>query len=52
MWRGFVGISRDYPLQIRPSKQPVEKILGYGIIPFNPLKYPRSKLGLKVVIGG
>jgi hypothetical protein len=48
MWRGFVGISRDYPLKTRPSKQPTEDILGYKIIPSNPLKYLRSKQGLMV----
>jgi hypothetical protein len=45
-WRGFVGISRDYPLKTRTSKQPIEEILGYEIIPSHPLKYPKSKQGL------
>jgi hypothetical protein len=41
-----VGISQDYPLETRPSKQPIGEIPGYQIIPSNPLKYPRSKQGL------
>jgi hypothetical protein len=36
-----VGISRDYLLKTRISKQPIEKIPGY-----NHLKYPRSKQDL------
>jgi hypothetical protein len=28
-----VGIFRDYSLQNRPSKQPIEDFLGYEIIP-------------------
>jgi hypothetical protein len=44
---GFVGISRDYPLKTRNSKQPIGEISGYKIIPFHPLKYPRSKQGLR-----
>jgi hypothetical protein len=47
VWRGFVGISQDYPLKTRPSKQPTGDISGYGIILSNPLKYPRSKQGLR-----
>jgi hypothetical protein len=42
-----VGISRDYPLKNRTSKQPIGEIPGYKLIPFHPLKYPRSKQGLK-----
>jgi hypothetical protein len=42
-----VGISRDYPLKTRTSKQPIREIPGYEIIPSHPLKYPRSKQGLK-----
>jgi hypothetical protein len=42
-----VGISWDYPLQTRTSKQPIRVILGYRIIPSNPLKYPGSKQGLE-----
>jgi hypothetical protein len=42
-----VRISRDYPLKTRTSKQPIGKILGYEIIPSHPLKYLRSKQGLK-----
>jgi hypothetical protein len=42
-----VGISRDYPLKTRTSKQPIGEIPGYEIIPSHPLKYPRSKQGLK-----
>jgi hypothetical protein len=41
-----VGISRDYPLKTRTSKQPIKQIPGYEIIPSHPLKYPRSKQGL------
>jgi hypothetical protein len=41
-----VGISRDYPLKTRTSKQPTGEISGYKLIPFHPLKYPRSKQGL------
>jgi hypothetical protein len=41
------GISRDYPLKTRSSKQPTGEILGYKIIPSHPLKYPRSKQGLR-----
>jgi hypothetical protein len=41
-----VGISRDYPLKTRTSKQPTGKILGYKLIPSHPLKYLRSKQGL------
>jgi hypothetical protein len=43
-----VGISRDYPLKTRTSKQPIGEILGIEIIPSHPLKYPRSKQGLTV----
>jgi hypothetical protein len=42
-----VGISRDYPLKTRTSKQPIGKIPGYEIIPSHPLKYLRSKQGLR-----
>jgi hypothetical protein len=42
-----VGISRDYPLKIRSSKQPIGEIPGYEIIPSHPLKYSISKQGLK-----
>jgi hypothetical protein len=45
-WRGIVGISRDYLLKTRTSKQPIGEIPGYEIIPSHPLKYPRSKQGL------
>jgi hypothetical protein len=45
-WRRFVGISRNYPLKTRSSKQPTGEIPGYEIIPSHPLKYPRSKQGL------
>jgi hypothetical protein len=41
-----VGISRDYPLKTRTSKQPIGEVSGYEIIPSHPLKYPRSKQGL------
>jgi hypothetical protein len=41
-----VGISQDYPLKTRTSKQTIGKIPGYKIIPSHPLKYPRSKQGL------
>jgi hypothetical protein len=41
--RGYVGIFRDYPLQTRLSKQPIGDFSRYGIIPFDPLKYTRSK---------
>jgi hypothetical protein len=41
-----VGISRDYPLKTRTSKQPIGKIPGYEIIPSHPLKYTKSKQGL------
>jgi hypothetical protein len=42
-----VGISRDYSLKTRTSKQPMGEISGYEIIPSHPLKYPRSKQGLR-----
>jgi hypothetical protein len=45
-WRGFVGISRDYPLKTRTSKQPIGEVLGYEIILSHSLKYPRSKQAL------
>jgi hypothetical protein len=38
VWRGFVGISRDYPLKTRHSKQPIEKNPGLEIIPSNTLE--------------
>jgi hypothetical protein len=38
-WRGFVGISRNYPLKTRTNKQPMREIPGYKIIPSHPLKY-------------
>jgi hypothetical protein len=41
-----VGISRDYPLKTRTSKQPIGEIPEFEIIPSHPLKYPRSKRGL------
>jgi hypothetical protein len=41
-----VGISRDYPLKTRTSKQPIGEIPGFKIIPSHPLKYSRSKQGL------
>jgi hypothetical protein len=44
-WRGFVGISRNYPLKTRTSKQPIGEVSGYEIIPSHPLKYSRSKQG-------
>jgi hypothetical protein len=44
---GFVGISRDYLLKTRTSKQPIGEISGYEIIPSDPLKYSRSKQGLR-----
>jgi hypothetical protein len=43
-----VGISRDYPLKTRTSKQPIGEVLGYEIIPSHPLKYARSKQALKM----
>jgi hypothetical protein len=46
-----VGISRDYPLKIRTSKQPIGEISGYEIIPSHPLKYPKSKQGLAAPVG-
>jgi hypothetical protein len=45
-WRRFVGISWDYPLKTRTSKQPIGKIPGFEIILSCPLKYSRSKQGL------
>jgi hypothetical protein len=42
-----VGISRDYPLKTQTSKQPTGEIPGYELIPSHPLKYPRSKQGLR-----
>jgi hypothetical protein len=42
-----MGISRDYPLKTQTSKQPIGKISEYKIIPSHPLKYSRSKQGLK-----
>jgi hypothetical protein len=44
-----MGISRDYPLKTWTSKQPIGEIPGYEIIPSHPLKYPRSKQGLREV---
>jgi hypothetical protein len=44
-----MGISRDYPLKTRTSKQPIGEVPGYEIIPSHPLKYPRSKQGLNVL---
>jgi hypothetical protein len=44
----LLRISRDYPLKIRTSKQPIGEILGYELIPSHPLKYPKSKQGLMV----
>jgi hypothetical protein len=44
------GISRDYPLKTRTSKQPIGEVPGYEIIPSHPLKYPRSKQGLSVMV--
>jgi hypothetical protein len=41
-----MGISLDYLLKIRTSKQSIGEISGYEIIPSHPLKYPRSKQGL------
>jgi hypothetical protein len=41
-----MGISRDYPLKTRNSKQSIGEISRYEIIPSHPLKYPRSKQGL------
>jgi hypothetical protein len=46
-----VGISRDYPLKTRTSKQPIGEILGFEIIPSHPLKYPRSKQGRSELAG-
>jgi hypothetical protein len=46
-----VGISRDYPRKTRTSKQPIGEIPGYEIIPSHPLKYPRSKQGLRDASG-
>jgi hypothetical protein len=43
-----MGISRDYPLKTRTSKQPTGEIPGCELIPSHPLKYPRSKQGLHV----
>jgi hypothetical protein len=45
-----VGISRDYPLKTRTSKQPTGEISGYELIPSHPLKYPRRKQGLIGVV--
>jgi hypothetical protein len=42
-----MGISRDYPLKTQTSKQPIGEIPGYEIIPSHPLKYLRSKQGLR-----
>jgi hypothetical protein len=41
-----VGISRNYPLETRTSKEPMGEIPGYEIIHSRPLKYPKSKQGL------
>jgi hypothetical protein len=41
-----VRISQNYFLKTRSSKQPIEEISGYEIIPLHPLN-PRSKQGLK-----
>jgi hypothetical protein len=40
-----MGISQDYPLKTRTSKQPIEEIPKFKIIPSHPLKYPRRKKG-------
>jgi hypothetical protein len=42
-WRGFVGISRDYPLKTWTIKQPIGEIQEYKIIS----SIPPNKLGLK-----
>jgi hypothetical protein len=47
LWRGFVEIFRDYPLQIHRSKLTSGDFPGLRIIPSHPLKYTRSKQGLK-----
>jgi hypothetical protein len=44
--RRFEGIFRDYFLKTQISKQPIEEIPEYKIIPSHPLKYPKSKQGL------
>jgi hypothetical protein len=51
VWEEFVGISRDYTLQTRPSKQPIEDFPRYKI-PSHPLKYTRSKQGFKTLHHG
>jgi hypothetical protein len=48
---GIYGISRDYPLKTRTSKQPIGEISGFEIISSYPLKYPKSKQGLKNDMG-
>jgi hypothetical protein len=45
-----VGISQDYSLKTQTNKQPIRKISGYKIISSHPLKYPRSKQGLRKVV--
>jgi hypothetical protein len=40
-----VGISQDYSLKTWTSKLPIEKISGYEIIPFYPLKYRKALFG-------
>jgi hypothetical protein len=42
-----VGISQDYPIKTQTSKQSIGEIPRFKIIPFHPLKYPRSKQGLR-----
>jgi hypothetical protein len=46
-----VGISQDYPLKTRTSKQPIREIPRYEIISSHSLKYPRSKQGLTMLWG-
>jgi hypothetical protein len=44
-------IFQDYPLKIRPSKQSIGEILGYGIISSNPLIYPKALFTSRVFEG-
>jgi hypothetical protein len=47
-----VGISRNYPLKTRTSKQLIGKIPGFEIILSHPVRYPRSKQGLSAEVRG
>jgi hypothetical protein len=43
-----MGICQDYLLQTRPSKQTITDFPGCRVISSHPLKYTKSKQGLRV----